>query len=404
MEIFHANNSAVHPIDVGLAGPADGLLGEVANIGKKIKGVGPHAQQLLHREADEVEDFISSVSTTVSAKPNAVMTKAQAAMSGIVGQQSRNLPNSMLAQINTNNNANIAKTGKVTNIAVSSVIDSAQDFLQDSAVPYSIGKVGNMRTGAAGIANGLLKSVHEYVDEGMDMGSSVLSSSLKSSSQQPSSPHRFGGINRQSPVSSTGPFETASTKGKSVNITKAPNRKTLSHGEFTGIDPHSGSEISKGPSCRFVYVSDGWDPDTEDDYLPSLFNALRIPVPSVSFVTSRCTHLLPQAGLKLSNANQTTNTTATTNSSGGGNSGTAAASGGGNDTTIPRPVPNIIIPSNNSGEQMEVIEQDATDEEKRFFEIIMKSRMSTIMKAISTACVQCDGMYRIHTLTIDLTH
>ncbi len=76
MEIFHANNSAVHPIDVGLAGPADGLLGEVANIGKKIKGVGPHAQQLLNREADEVEDFISSVSTTVSDEPKAVMTKA----------------------------------------------------------------------------------------------------------------------------------------------------------------------------------------------------------------------------------------------------------------------------------------------------------------------------------------
>ena len=149
---------------------------------------------------------------------------------------------------------------------------------------------------------------------------------------------------------------------KTINIVKAPNRKTLSHGAFVGTDPTGNNLVKKGPSCRFVYVSDGWDPDTPEDYLPTLFNAMGIPVPSVSFVTDRCTNLIPEAGLRL------------------------ASPGGPEEITFG------YKPSNNP-DRMELVEVNPTQEEKDFFEIIMRARISAIMKAISTACVQCEGMY-----------
>jgi len=126
----------------------------------------------------------------------------------------------------------------------------------------------------------------------------------------------------------------------------------------------------------------GWNRDTGEEYVSEIFNALKIPLPPVVFITSksnppdehitkdRAAMLFPKLGLRRKPSR--TESTATIP-----NRQDSSAEGSDHDVL----------------QLFDLIKEDPTEEEIKLFHTISESKLLSIMKAISNTFAQCNAIY-----------
>lgn len=135
-------------------------------------------------------------------------------------------------------------------------------------------------------------------------------------------------------------------------------------------------------STPYVLVPMGWNRDTDEEYVSEIFNALKIPLPPVVFITSksnpanenitkdRTAMLFPKLGLRRKPSR--TESTA----------------------TVPNRQDSSVEGSDHDVLQLfDLIKEDPTEEEIKLFHTISESKLLSIMKAISNTFAQCNAIY-----------